>query len=223
MLKQSQYDRDELRYVPWRTAIFSPYVNAAEEELDWILDGGWLPQAVIRYGIRRQLRDRTLAIQTASLKESYQAKMQYVKALRTRPMAIETATANSQHYEVGTGILKACLGPRMKYSCCLYPTGKETLGHAEVQMLDSYVAKAELTDGMKILDLGCEKLVLDHAAMADSTNKVAVGDREHSTSLRYSQTPASQRSPIQERRKRILTIRPCQRDCQTSKSSLEMS
>lgn len=157
VLKQSQYDRDELRYVLWK-AIFSPDANTTEEELDWILDGGWLPQAVIRYGIRRQLRDRTRAIQTTSLKESYQAKMQYVKALRTRPMAIETATANSQHYEVGTGILKACLGPRMKYSCCLYPTGKETLGHAEVQMLDSYVAKAELTDGMKILDLGCENL-----------------------------------------------------------------
>ena len=25
--------------------------------LDWILDGGYLPQAVIRYGIRQQLRE----------------------------------------------------------------------------------------------------------------------------------------------------------------------
>jgi len=80
--------------------------------------------------------------------------MQYVKTLRTRSMAIETATANSQHYEVGTGVLKACLGPRMKYSCCLYPTGKETLGQAEIEMLESYVEKAQLMDSMKILDLG---------------------------------------------------------------------
>ena len=133
-----------------------PHVNMAEQGIDWVLDGGWLPQAVIRYGIRRQLRDRIHAIQKTSLEESYQAKMRYVKTLRTRPMAIETATANSQHYEVGTGILKACLGPRMKYSCCLYPTGKETLGHAEVEMLETYIEKAGLTDGMKILDLGCE-------------------------------------------------------------------
>ena len=83
--------------------------------------------------------------------------MQYVKALRTRPIAIETATANEQHYEVGTGVLKACLGPRMKYSCCLYPTGAETLGQAELAMLDSYVEKAELADGMRILDLGYDK------------------------------------------------------------------
>ena len=131
-------------------------MNSAEQEIDWLLDGGWLPQAVIRYGIRRQLRDRINAIHTTSLEEAYQAKMQYVKALRTRPMAIETATANSQHYEVATGFLKTCLGPRMKYSCCLYPTGKETLGHAEVEMLDTYIEKAELVDGMRILDLGCE-------------------------------------------------------------------
>ena len=69
-------------------------------------------------------------------------------------MAIETAKANVQHYEVGTDFLRACLGPRMKYSSCLYPTGKETLGQAEVEMLDSYVDKAQVADGMSILDLG---------------------------------------------------------------------
>lgn len=70
-------------------------------------------------------------------------------------MAIETDSANSQHYEVGTGVLQACLGPRMKYSCCLYPKGGETLGQAEIAMLRSYIDKAELKDGMSILDLGC--------------------------------------------------------------------
>lgn len=120
-----------------------------------MLDGGYLPQAAIRFGIRRQLRDRVRIIQTTSLEKAYDQKMKYVKALRTRPMAIETATANQQHYEVGTGILEACLGPRMKYSCCLYPTGRETLGQAEIDMLESYVEKAQLADGMRILDLGC--------------------------------------------------------------------
>lgn len=83
--------------------------------------------------------------------------MQYVKALRNRPIAIETAKANTQHYEVGTEFLQACLGPRMKYSSCFYPTGKETLGQAEVEMLDLYVERAQLTDGMSILDLGWDK------------------------------------------------------------------
>ena len=122
--------------------------------VDWLLDGGYLPQAVIRYGIRRQLQDRLKSIASATLEAEYGRKMSYVKALRSRPIAVETAAANAQHYEVGTGVLKACLGPRMKYSCALYPTGKETLGQAELEMLDLYMERAQLKDGMKILDLG---------------------------------------------------------------------
>ncbi|TWU77493.1 hypothetical protein ED733_007140 [Metarhizium rileyi] len=81
--------------------------------------------------------------------------MAYIERMRTRPMAIATDTANKQHYEVGTGVLAACLGPRMKYSCCLYPQGDETLAEAETAMLKSYIDKADLKDGMEILDLGC--------------------------------------------------------------------
>jgi cyclopropane fatty-acyl-phospholipid synthase-like methyltransferase len=80
-------------------------------------------------------------------------------------MAIETGKANEQHYEVGTGVLKACLGERMKYSCCLYEKeGKEVggamgnkdggLDEAEERMLADYVKKAGLEDGMSVLDLG---------------------------------------------------------------------
>ena len=57
--------------------------------------------------------------------------------------------------------------------------------------------------------------------MADRPNKVAVGGLEHSTSLRYSQAPGSQLSPIQERRKHISMIRPSREDFQISVSSLE--
>jgi cyclopropane fatty-acyl-phospholipid synthase-like methyltransferase len=64
--------------------------------------------------------------------------MEYIERLRTQPIAIETAAANAQHYEVGTGVLVGMLGPRMKYSSCLYPKGGETLGQAEVEMLRTY-------------------------------------------------------------------------------------
>lgn len=120
------------------------------------MDGGWLPESVIRIGIRRQLAQRVQIIRAESLDKAYERKMDYVKALRSRPIAIETAKANTQHYEVGTGVLKACLGPRMKYSCCLYSQGGETLAQAEVAMLQSYVQKADLRDGQTILDLGYE-------------------------------------------------------------------
>ncbi|RDA92278.1 hypothetical protein CP533_5486 [Ophiocordyceps camponoti-saundersi (nom. inval.)] len=122
---------------------------------DWILDGGYLPHAVIRVGIRRQLRERLSSIQAASFTEALESKMAFIEKLRRQPIAIETDKANEQHYEVGTGFLAACLGPRMKYSACLYPNGNETLEQAEEAMLQLYLDRAELRDGMTILDLGC--------------------------------------------------------------------
>ncbi|KAF2181738.1 cyclopropane-fatty-acyl-phospholipid synthase-like protein [Zopfia rhizophila CBS 207.26] len=126
-----------------------------ESLINPLLDKGYLPHPLIRIGIRRQLADRLTSISSTSLEAAYQSKMKYVQALTTRPIAIETAMANEQHYEVGTGVLKACLGPRMKYSCCLYEKGGETLAQAEIAMLRIYVERAGLVDGMRVLDLGC--------------------------------------------------------------------
>ncbi|KAI1331942.1 methyltransferase [Xylariaceae sp. FL0255] len=123
--------------------------------LDWVLDNGYLPHAVIRVGIRRQLAQRLEEIKSSTFASTVQRKMTYIDLLRTRPIAIETDTANTQHYEVGTGVLVEMLGPRMKYSSCLYPKGGETLAQAEVAMLQTYIEKAGLKDGMDILDLGC--------------------------------------------------------------------
>jgi cation-transporting P-type ATPase 13A2 len=81
-------------------------------------------------------------------------KLAFVEQLRGMSIAVETGAANKQHYEVSVGVLAAALGPRMKYSCCLYGKGDETLEEAEESMLASYVEKAELRDGMRILDLG---------------------------------------------------------------------
>lgn len=124
---------------------------------DTLLDSGILPHFLIRRGIRQQLSQRATSIASTTLSEAYARKQSFITALRTRPIAIHTATANEQHYEVGTSVLRGMLGPRMKYSCCLYPTGKEGLGQAEVAMLEDYVSKigGGLEEGMEVLDLGC--------------------------------------------------------------------
>ena len=46
----------------------------------------------------------------------------------------------------------------MKSSCSLYPKGGETLAQAGIAMLETYVIKAELKDGMSILDLGYDSV-----------------------------------------------------------------
>jgi hypothetical protein len=119
-----------------------------------MIDNGYLPHFVIRRGIRAQLADRLASIANTSLEADYESKMKYVELLRSRPIAIETAAANEQHYEVGTSVLKGMLGPRMKYSSCLYEKGGETLGQAEMAMLKLYVQRAGLEDGQRVLDLG---------------------------------------------------------------------
>lgn len=72
-----------------------------------------------------------------------------------RPIAEHTEAANDQHYEVPSAFFQACLGPRLKYSSCLYRTGKETLGEAEVLALSETCRHAQLADGQAILELGC--------------------------------------------------------------------
>ena len=89
--------------------------------IDWILDGGYLPQSILRVGIRSQLKDRLVTIGKQTLEEKTSDKQEYIAKLRKQPIAVSTDTANTQHYEVGTGVLAACLGPRMKYSCCPLP------------------------------------------------------------------------------------------------------
>lgn len=128
--------------------------QSADSIIDTLVDSGYIPDFLLRRGIRSQLHQRLSLISSTSLASAYATKMQYVDLLRSRPIAIETSKANEQHYEVGTGILQSMLGPRMKYSCCLYPNGDETLGQAELRMLELYVERAGLTDGMRVFDLG---------------------------------------------------------------------
>lgn len=72
-----------------------------------------------------------------------------------RQIAEHVEAANSQHYELPAEFFRICLGPRLKYSCALYPTGDETLAEAEEAALALTCEHAGLADGQSILELGC--------------------------------------------------------------------
>jgi len=82
------------------------------------------------------------------------AEAAFARQMAERPIAEHTDAANEQHYEVPAAFFKACLGPRLKYSSCLYAPG-ETLAQAEDRALAETVAHADLKDGQHILELGC--------------------------------------------------------------------
>jgi cyclopropane-fatty-acyl-phospholipid synthase len=79
----------------------------------------------------------------------------FARAMAEHPIAEYADAANEQHYELPPDFFALTLGPKRKYSCCLYPTGQETLAEAERLALEETMAHADLGDGQSILELGC--------------------------------------------------------------------
>ena len=123
--------------------------------IDDLLARNLLPDALIRMGIRnllgKKLRDETRG-NAVSQGEALSA---FVEQLKRSPIAIKTAAANEQHYEVPTEFFKLVLGPRMKYSSCYWPREDTTFAESEEAMLALSCERAELADGQDVLELGC--------------------------------------------------------------------
>jgi cyclopropane-fatty-acyl-phospholipid synthase len=79
----------------------------------------------------------------------------FLRQMATRPIALATAAANEQHYELPAEFFSLILGARRKYSSCLYGDGAATLDQAEETALAETCVHADLKDGQDILELGC--------------------------------------------------------------------
>jgi cyclopropane-fatty-acyl-phospholipid synthase len=116
---------------------------------------GLVPDCLIRLALRASLGLNTRRRYRTSIAERSQAKRALIAKLKESPIAIHTDAPNEQHYEVPTAFFQLVLGKRLKYSCCYWPEGVETLEAAEEAMLALTCQRARLDDGMEILDLGC--------------------------------------------------------------------
>ena len=120
-----------------------------------LVERGLVPDLLTRHGIRQLCRQR-LASEGSNDPTLADARFRSLLAeLRHSPVAIETAAANAQHYELPTRFFQLCLGKRLKYSSCYYETGNESLDAAEEAMLALYCTRAGLDNGQDILELGC--------------------------------------------------------------------
>ncbi len=120
-----------------------------------LLEGGLLPDALIRLGIRRLLRARLLEEDKGGPEAQQAHLMGLIRRLRDSPIAINTLDANRQHYELPCGFFERVLGRHLKYSSGYYPRGDESLDEAEAHMLALTVERARLADGDRVLELGC--------------------------------------------------------------------
>jgi cyclopropane-fatty-acyl-phospholipid synthase len=120
-----------------------------------LAERGLLPDSIIRHGIRRLLAIRLRHETQLGCEGLSDLERQFVAQLRRSPIALHPSSANEQHYEVPAAYFELVLGPHRKYSSCLWPAGVTDLGHAEEKMLQLTCQRAQITDGMQILELGC--------------------------------------------------------------------
>ncbi len=120
-----------------------------------LLEKDFFPDWLIRIQIRKllSLRLKGESKGTAVLDQIH--KMQYIQELKNSSIAVATEAANEQHYEVPSEFFTYVMGPRMKYSSGFWPEDKTTFAESEEAMLKLTVERAQLENGMSLLDLGC--------------------------------------------------------------------
>lgn len=122
---------------------------------DTLIEKNTVPDILLRKGIRKLLKQR-LDDENKGDAEAQQAHlMSLIEQLKASPIAVNTAEANTQHYEVPTPFYQYCLGKHLKYSCGYWLPGVTELDIAEKDMLELTCKRAELSNGMDVLELGC--------------------------------------------------------------------
>jgi cyclopropane-fatty-acyl-phospholipid synthase len=122
--------------------------------MDSIISSGFVPDFILRSGIRKLLKERIKEITPTPPQSIEETKKKFIEMMKTSPLAVQTRDANEQHYEVPTEFYLYALGPNLKYSCA-YFDNEESLEEAEIKMLERTVSMAKIQPGEKVLELGC--------------------------------------------------------------------
>ena len=120
-----------------------------------LTETGYVPDSLIRHGIRKLLRQRLHEIHASDVALMAEQQNAFVEHMDNAEVAILPQLANEQHYEVPQAFYEKVLGPHGKYSCCYWPEGTSSLASAEHAALEMTCERAEIRDGMDILELGC--------------------------------------------------------------------
>ncbi|WP_210415685.1 cyclopropane-fatty-acyl-phospholipid synthase family protein [Bdellovibrio sp. ZAP7] len=127
---------------------------ALEVLIDW-MEKGWIPEKLVRVGIRQLCRDRLKSLDVADRELEQERNSAYVTGLKKSAIAFATEKANQQHYELPASFYHLVLGKNKKYSSGYWPQDCSSLDEAEEAALRVTIERAQVADGMRILDLGC--------------------------------------------------------------------
>lgn len=122
---------------------------------DKLIEQNKVPDFLLRKGIRNLLKQRLADENKGGVEAQQTHLMDLIAQLKTSPIAVNTADANQQHYEVPTKFYQYCLGKNLKYSSGYWKPGVTDIDTSEDDMLQITCARAELADGQHVLELGC--------------------------------------------------------------------
>ncbi len=125
------------------------------ELLGSALERRLIPDAVLRAGSLYGAWDRERRESEGGVVAQQERLRSLLARMSDGPIAELPEKANEQHYELPAEFIGLILGPRRKYSGCLWEPGVTTLAQAEEAMLALSCRRARVADGMRILDLGC--------------------------------------------------------------------
>lgn len=120
-----------------------------------LADDGFLPDVVVRKGIKRLVETRLSEIRANDCEESQHLMMQFIAMMKQSSIAPLPEKANEQHYEVPAEFFQYCLGKHRKYSSCFWLPETKSLDEAEDLALSQTCDHAQLKDGQTVLELGC--------------------------------------------------------------------
>lgn len=120
-----------------------------------LVEKGMVPDRLIRFGIRQLIRKRLEEEQSGDVEYVQSSFNEWISALKNSPIALNPDIANEQHYEVPAAFFELVLGRNLKYSCSYFPDSVRNLDEAEDVTLEMTCRRAEIEDGMSILELGC--------------------------------------------------------------------
>ena len=126
----------------------------AQRTINWV-EQGYIPDNIIRKGIRRLLKERLLEISEKNSESAVSLKHKFIESMKNSPIAISPEKANQQHYEVPSKFYEMVLGKHNKYSCCYWDDQTPTLTEAEEKALYLSCSHADLKNEQTILELGC--------------------------------------------------------------------
>jgi len=125
------------------------------ESLINLMEQGLVPDRLTRWGIRRLATQRLRDESEKFIHDESFSKEKFASQMKSGPIALHTDDANTQHYELPPQFFEMVLGDYKKYSGCFWGAKTQTLTEAEAAALTISCERAQIEDGMEILELGC--------------------------------------------------------------------